>query len=257
MVSAAQQLLEKVEALRNMLSSHATGGGADESQFRSLRNELVKNPLIKDRLPRFVRTCRTLEDFWGFIKPKFAHYSERRSYLLEEFAPVLDFLEQLNTAPSDEASNAVLAKVDAPHVITAWQKALERRETDPEGAITAARTLLETVCKHILDDIGASYDDKADLPDIYRRTARVLNLAPDQHTQAVFRQILGGCTAVVEGLGALRNRLSDAHGRGKRATRPLSRHAGLAVNLAGTVASFLMETWEARNAESSGPRAGG
>ena len=237
-----------------MLSSRATGGASDESQFRSLRNELVKNPLIKDKLPRLVRTCRSLEDFWGFIKPKFAHYSERRDYLREEFATVLDFLEQLNTAPSDEASSAVLATVDAPHVVTAWHKALERREADPEGAITAARTLLETVCKHILDDIGASYDDKSDLPDLYRRTARALNLAPDQHTQSVFKQILGGCTAVVEGLGALRNRLSDAHGRGKKAVRPLSRHAGLAVNLAGTMASFLMETWEARNAGKFGKR---
>jgi hypothetical protein len=31
-----------------------------------------------------------------------------------------------------------------------------------------------------------------------------------------FRQILGGCRAVVEGLAALRNRLSDANGQGKR-----------------------------------------
>ena len=28
---------------------------------------------------------------------------------------------------------------------------LQRRFDDPDGAITAARTLLETVCKHILD----------------------------------------------------------------------------------------------------------
>ncbi|WP_448090692.1 abortive infection family protein [Pseudomonas azerbaijanoccidentalis] len=29
----------------------------------------------------------------------------------------------------------------------------------------------------------------------------------------MFKQFLGGCPAVIEGLGALRNRLSDAHGK--------------------------------------------
>jgi hypothetical protein len=62
----------------------------------------------------------------------------------------------------------------------------------------------------------------------------------------LFRQILGGCQTVVEGLGALRNRHSDAHGKGITATRPAARHAELAVNLAGTMATFLLQTWESR-----------
>lgn len=123
---------------------------------------------------------------------------------------------------------------------------MERRATDPEGAITAARTLLETVCKHILDEQGLVYVDTDDLPKLYKATAGSLNLSPSQHTEQVFRQILGGCQAVVEGLGAVRNRHSDAHGRGKQGVRPLPRHAELAVNLAGTMATFLIATWNAR-----------
>lgn len=115
-------------------------------------------------------------------------------------------------------------------------------------AITSARTLLETVCKHILDDLSASYDDGAELPKLYGLTAEALQIAPSQHTEKVFKQILGGCMAVVEGLGALRNRLSDAHGAGPRRTKPAARHAQLAVDLAGAMTSFLVATWEARNA---------
>jgi hypothetical protein len=44
----------------------------------------------------------------------------------------------------------------------------------------------------------------------------------------------------------MRNRLSDAHGRRRTAARPLERHANLAVNLAGAMATFLVETLEAR-----------
>jgi hypothetical protein len=62
----------------------------------------------------------------------------------------------------------------------------------------------------------------------------------------VFKQILGGCTAVVEGLGSLRNRLSDSHGKGKAPVKPATRHAELAVNLAGATATFLVATWKVR-----------
>jgi hypothetical protein len=131
-------------------------------------------------------------------------------------------------------------------VQSVWNRALERRISDPEGAITSARALLETVCKHILDDLKVDYDDAADLPKLYRLTSQALQIAPSQHSQAVFKQILGGCTSVVEGLGALRNRLGDAHGGGRAKVRPAPRHAQLAVNLAGSMTSFLVATWEAR-----------
>lgn len=112
--------------------------------------------------------------------------------------------------------------------------------------ITSARTLLESVCKHILDSQTIEYERDIDLPGLYKKVAHSLNLAPSQHTENVFKQILGGCTAVVEGLGSLRNRLGDAHGQGKRPVTPLSRHAELAINLSGTLATFLIATYLAR-----------
>jgi hypothetical protein len=123
---------------------------------------------------------------------------------------------------------------------------MERRDSDPEGAITVARTLLEEVCKHILDDLQISYDANDDLSSIYRATSKALNTSPDQHTQQEFRQILGGAANVVYGLGTLRNAHSDAHGHGRAAAKPLPRHAGFAVNLAGATALFLVETYHAR-----------
>ena len=238
------ELLVLVESFQNMLLSHATGGGCDEAEYRRQRMQLLSSR-IKDKLPRFVATCRTPDEFWGFIQPKFAHYAERRTFLRDEFRALLLTLEAESRTPSDDAASAVLTIVSSEHVQEAWRKALERRATDPEGAITASRTLLECVCKHILDDAGAGYDSKDDLPKLYRKAAEQLNLAPSQHTEQLFKQILGGCHAVVEGLGALRNQLSDAHGKGKTGVRPAARHAELAVNLAGTVATFLIQTQEA------------
>ncbi len=58
-----------------------------------------------------------------------------------------------------------------------------RRTADPEGAITVARTLLEAVCKHILDGLGIAYAPRDDLPKLYGAVARGLRLAPDQHRE--------------------------------------------------------------------------
>lgn len=246
MLASTRNLYVKAETLQNLLVSTATGGGEKDSDYVELRRALLAQVALAPHVPRFVHTNRNLSQFWQFIKYEFGTYAERREYIWKAFQPLLDILEQGALAPVDRAVTDVLERFDAEHVNAAWAKALERRATDPEGAITSARTLLEAVCKHLLDECGVTYDDKDDLPKLYRKTAELLNLAPSKHTEDVFRQILGGCTAVVEGLGTLRNRLSDAHGKGRAGSRPAARHAELAVNLSGALAMYLVATWEAK-----------
>lgn len=151
--------------------------------------------------------------------------------------------------PADEHISATLAAFDPTLVHARWTVALERRAAEPAGAITLARTLLEDVCKSILNQAGDTWNDIDDLPVLYRKLAKTLKLAPDDHTEQIFKQILGSCQSVVESLGALRNKLSDAHSPGPKRARPQSRHAELAVNLAGAMATFLVATWEARRNE--------
>ncbi|MBX9616156.1 MAG: abortive infection family protein [Caulobacteraceae bacterium] len=154
-------------------------------------------------------------------------------------------------SPADDAISAALVAFNPTDVHPRWQAALESRETNPQRAITLARTLLEDVSKWILTQSGEAFDDGADLPVLYKKLAKTLNLAPDDHTEQLFKQILSGCQSVVTGLGALRNKLGDAHSIGPIRARPLPRHAELAVNLAGTMATFLIATWEARRAPAS------
>ena len=239
-------LINKVESLKVMLVSRATGGEGDDFQYQNLRRELIALHNIKKYLPQAVHVCRDLAEFWGFIKTKFATYAERREYLRTEFEALLNMLEAASHSPSDSAISATIQAASLSSVQESWHKALERRANDAEGAITASRTLLESVCKHVLDSTGEPYDDSADLPKLYALTAKQLNLSPSQHTEQLFKQILGGCQTVVEGLGAMRNRHSDAHGKGASGTKPAPRHAELAVNLSGTMATFLLQTWEAR-----------
>jgi hypothetical protein len=244
-------LYDEVELLQNLLVSHATGGSEDDADYTRLRQMVLAEPALESLTPRFLRTSRSLGQFWQFIKNKFGTYAERRTYLWDEFRPMLELLERGSLAPSDNIVSNAIEQFDSSHVQAAWSKALDRRASDPEGAITMARTLLESVCKHILEEASVQYDDSPDLTRLYRQTAEQLQLAPSQHTEQVFKQILGGCTAVVEGLGSLRNRLSDSHGKGKAGVKPAPRHAELAVNLAGALAVYLLATKGARDETST------
>lgn len=239
-------LVNKVESLKIMLVPRATGGTGDDGEYIELRRVLISTPRIAKLIPQVVHICRNLSEFWGFIKPKFAKYAEREDYLRKQFHPLLTMLESESRTPSDAGITATVHAVSSSYIQEAWQKALERRATDSEGAITAARTLLESVCKHVLDASATAYDDDADLPKLYTLTSKQLKLSPSQHTEQLFKQMLGGCQTVVEGVGAMRNKHSDAHGKSASWTKPEARHAELAVNLSGAMATFLLQTWEAQ-----------
>ncbi len=152
-------LFDEVESLQNIVVSQATGGSEDEAEYTRLRQVVLSDPTLEALSPRFLRTCRSLGQFWQFIKNKYGTYAERRTYLWDELRPMLDLLERGGHAPSDLVVTGALEKFDAANVQAAWSKALDRRSSDPEGAITMARTLLESVCKHILDESAVPYED--------------------------------------------------------------------------------------------------
>jgi hypothetical protein len=133
---------------------------------------------------------------------------------------------------------------DEAHIHIQWQKAIDRKISDPEGAITTARTLIESVLKYILDEKNIKYNENTDLSELYKEVSKSLNLAPEQHQEKIFKQILGGANGIISGLGSLRNKLGDAHGKSKANIKPKERHSELAVNLAGAMALFLYKTYK-------------
>jgi hypothetical protein len=133
------QLGEQAETLQNMLVAAATGGGLSTNQeYRQLRGIFLAEPRLEPLVPRCVKTCRDLGQFWEFIKHRFAHYHERRMFLWDEFRPLIESAESPRRA-ADAAITTVLEVYDEAHVQAAWSKALDRRTSDPDGAITMAR----------------------------------------------------------------------------------------------------------------------
>jgi hypothetical protein len=249
-------LVDKVMELQDGLVAEVTGGDfpgnetdtdgefvQGEIRYEKLRYELVRAPETYSQLPDFVRKYVSLAACGQFIRGQVEGYSARRHFLWDSFRPLISALKGDPLAPADTTITSRLESLEAHTVTDTWHKALARRNDDPEGAVTAARTLLETVCKHIIEEMGQACDENADLPKLYTQCAKALNLAPDKHTEKSFKTILGNCKSIVGELAHLRNNIGDAHGHGQRQVKPASRHAELAVNLAGSLAAFLVATW--------------
>lgn len=246
------ETVERAMALRNGLVALCEGQGKmDDGVYRLLRRELMANPTVSNLVPRFVRSCQDTGAMWAYLKGHSGQWEPRRQFVRDEFVPLIEQLER-GPALADTVISDALVTFDSEGITEAWNKALARRSADPAGAITSARTLLESVCKHVLeDDVGTpSYGPKDDLPKLYKLASEQLNLAPSQHSEDAFKRILGSAASVVESLSTLRNRISDAHANsGRKPIKPSARHAALAVNMAGSMALFLIETADKRDSD--------
>lgn len=244
-------LFECALHLKNNIIGLTTDGGS-EPEYKLARGKLMEDRASKPLLPDFVRfsnDAASVQSALSNVASGSGSWAIRRRHVTESFKQLLTFLETGGGA-ADATITDGLEIYGAPTVQAFWAKALDRRATDPDGAVTAASTLLEDVCKHIIEDSGAGWEPKWNIPKLYSEAAKILKLAPSQHQEKVFKTILGNCQSVVQSIGSLRNRGGDAHAGGRSRVSFKPRHAALTVNLAGSMALFLIETWQERSEES-------
>ena len=239
-------MVQNIEAAQKCCIALATGGNASYEDYEAHRSNLLSNPLIQGHLSSWLVEYRYGAQFWSFMKKTSRHYKERREFLWNDFNKLLTFVETCGVEPTSLSIDQMLKTCTSLSVSDAWKRCFERREQDPEGAITSSRAMLEAVCKYVLDEMNKPYSEKDDLPMLYKSAASTLSLSPDQHKEKIFKQILGGCGSVVNGLASMRNAFGDAHGKGKQPLKPSARHAELAINLSGSISSFLIATFEQR-----------
>lgn len=129
------------------------------------------------------------------------------------------------------------------------ERALASAESDPEDAVTSACSVVESVCRSVLVELGLLLPAKKDVQGLYQAVREPLGLTPDKEgvsddIATDVRTILGGLNSVVNGVGALRTHGGDAHGRERGYRRIDPRIARLAIHSASTVSLFLVETWQ-------------
>lgn len=95
---ATNDLQGMIETLKSSLMDRAVGGTGTltTAEYAHIRRALLEHPRVKDRLPAFIKKCRTIDEFWSYIKGAYGSYAERRAFLAEHFNPLLDDLESDN-----------------------------------------------------------------------------------------------------------------------------------------------------------------
>jgi hypothetical protein len=153
------------------------------------------------------------------------------------------------SAPAIAALAVTVATVDFDTVQRDLDRALASAENDPEDAVTSACSVVESVCRSVLGELGLPLPSQLDIQGLYKAVREPLGLSPGKEDVATeiaadVRAILGGLNSAVQGIGSLRTHAGDAHGRGRGFRRLDSRIARLAIHAASGIALFIIETWQ-------------
>ena len=126
-----------------------------------------------------------------------------------------------------------------------YERAIDSADDDPADALTSACSMLESVCKKILDEMEVGYPTKETIGSLANEVQKHLNLSPARKDiEDDIRQILSGLITVANGIGALRTHAGDAHGHAKLRYKVDPRTAKLAIHASSTLAMFYIDTWK-------------
>jgi hypothetical protein len=138
--------------------------------------------------------------------------------------------------------NAVVEKMDMPHLKKEIDRAHNAIERDTNSAVGTAKDFLESVCKTILVERSIVLPDNPELQPLVTEVRKALPLVPDGLEESSVKRLLGQLSGITSSIAELRNDHGSGHGRHGQ-TKPLpKRHARLAVGAAATLAVFLLET---------------
>lgn len=242
MSSAKQESLYiAIAEMRNTCINMATGGNDfSYERYETQRDTLLTFPEIKHVIPDWLIANRYGSHYWRYIKSFSEKYTERRTFLKGQFDELENYVKKGKYTPLGELVAKSLEKFDSAQLINTWVKINERVQDDKDGAITACRTLVESSVKKILNQNNIHYKKSDDLNDLYNKLKKNLKLNAAQYNNDILKKIMGGIVSVVGGLAAYRNEYGDAHGQDKENFTLTVNHVYLAVNLAGTLSTFLI-----------------
>lgn len=83
----------QIEQFKMGLISRATGGSFEQKEYSRLRKIVLGIPGIEKTTPRFLKLCRTVDEFWEWIKGEAPTYAERRLIISEALNPILEIVE--------------------------------------------------------------------------------------------------------------------------------------------------------------------
>lgn len=116
---------------------------------------------------------------------------------------------------------------------------------NPGLAFDLAKTLIESVCRAVLDERNIVFGEDDDLPKLFKTASQYLPFLPptasgEAETRESLKRTIGGLSTVIQGICELRNQCGFAsHGSDKQRPVMESVQALLAAGAADTIVGFL------------------
>ncbi|MCY4332428.1 MAG: abortive infection family protein [Cyanobacteria bacterium MAG CAR1_bin_15] len=170
--------------------------------------------------------------------------------LLFDIKEAIDTQEIKNQNHVITLSHELKQREDLYSVHTDLERALNQADLDPASAVTAASSMIESMCKVYLEERRIQLPTKQTIKPLWEKVSNSLGLDPSSKEDNDIKQVLSGLIAVVSGVGALRTHTGSAHGRGKMIYRLQPRHAWLVINASSTIVTFLLATDNEKTSES-------
>jgi len=89
-IPADDDIVLQVEQFKMGLIARATGGSMEEKDYARFRKIILGIPSAEKIVPRFLKLCRTPDEFWSWIKGQAPTYAERKIIISEALNPILE-----------------------------------------------------------------------------------------------------------------------------------------------------------------------
>lgn len=175
-------------------------------------------------------------------------YDEQYARIYQKCKDIVERIEGASSVVSQTANN-LKKKFSSEYMSKQIELMLSMQATNPTNAIGAAKELIESCCKTILDALGITWSKTDDVPQLTNKTLDALNLLPantqstDQGTDAI-KAILGNLRSIPSKLAEIRNPFGSGHGKSASFKGLEERHAKLAVGNSITFVDFVWNTYE-------------
>lgn len=202
--------------------------------FSTLSTYYIKSPPDdNDKLVKLSQIDKQIikEAVLGVYPPK------ERSPEVQDVVYTISFDNEYDVVGSDELNTLSMDIIQLQ-----IQKCKDRiAAEDYDGAVTAAKSLVESVCKYILNERSVTYKEGSRKDDLFGLVAKELKMSPGMYKDnESFQKILSGFHNIVKGISEVRNHMGDAHGQNPHQVYRIDkRHAILVVNASMTICEYL------------------
>lgn len=122
-----------------------------------------------------------------------------------------------------------------------FERAIYNINGDPHSSITAASAIIESVLKYYIERNNLTMPSKMNIGPLWQTVRQHLPLNRDAQLSDDQNKILTGVTTIIDGVGAFRSHIGSAHGRGPTPPNILIHEARLAINVAHSITTFVMD----------------